>query len=172
MLPNICSRYERMQCSKIKQHNSKSVIVEKHTNDNIRSFLGFLHSNMVDSSASIVLPTGNRNIVGSTGRGRCSCSSLIGTQTRIGLSIGKMTFLSTSMALLFNLHWVLSSRGPLNILTSSSRSLEIIGAFNHLTLGCRESLSSSLWSRLILRLNSMEHRSSCRCNNTCSRAIA
>jgi hypothetical protein len=32
--------------------------------------------------------------------------------------------------------------GPLNILTSSSRSLEIVGVLNHLALQSRESLSS------------------------------
>jgi hypothetical protein len=32
--------------------------------------------------------------------------------------------------------------GPLNILTSSSRSVEIVGALNHLELQIRESLSS------------------------------
>jgi hypothetical protein len=68
MLPNIYSRYERMQCSKIKQHNCRSVIDEKRTNGNIQSFLGFLHSNMVDSSTSIILLGSNKNRVGSTGR--------------------------------------------------------------------------------------------------------
>jgi hypothetical protein len=41
---------------------------EKQTNDNIQSFLGFLHSNMVDSPMSIILLGSNRNRVGSTGR--------------------------------------------------------------------------------------------------------
>jgi hypothetical protein len=95
---------------------------------------------MVDSSMSIVLPSSNRNRVGSTGRGRCSYSGLI--QAEIGAPIGKMTFLSTSIALPFRMHWVLSSLGPLNILTSSSRNLEIVGVLNDLTLWSRESLSS------------------------------
>jgi hypothetical protein len=79
MLPNICSRYERMQYSRIKQHNYRSVFDEKHTNDNIRSLLRFFHGHMVDSPMGIVLLGSNRNIVGSMGRGRCSYSGLIGT---------------------------------------------------------------------------------------------
>jgi hypothetical protein len=61
-----------MRCSRIKWHNYRSVVEEKNTNDNIWSFL---HSNMVDSLMSIVLPGTNRNRVGSTGRckGRHSC---------------------------------------------------------------------------------------------------
>jgi hypothetical protein len=55
----------------------RSVIDEKHTNDNIRSFLRFFHSHMIDSPTGIVLLGSNRNRVGSTGRGRCSCSGLI-----------------------------------------------------------------------------------------------
>jgi hypothetical protein len=105
-------------------------------------FLGFLYSNMVDSPSSIVLPGSNRNKVGSTGRGRRSCSNPIRALARIGASIGKMTFLSTSIALPFSLHWVLSILGPLNILISSSRVLEIFGSLNHLMLRSRESLSS------------------------------
>jgi hypothetical protein len=172
MLPNICSRYERMRCSRIKQHNYRRVLDQKHINGNIRCFPCFLYSNMVDSSTSIVLLGSNRNRVGSTGRCRCSCSSLIGTWARIQASIGKMTILSTSIALSFSLHWVLRSQGPLNILTSTSRSLEIVWALNHLTLQGRESLSSRLWSRLILRLDRTEHRSSCRYSNTWSGATA
>jgi hypothetical protein len=160
MLPNRCSIYKRMWCPRIKEHNYRSVFDEKHTNDNIRCFLCFFCNNMVDSPMSIVLLGSNRNRVGSMGRGRCSCRSLIGMWARIGASIGKMTFLSTCIALPFSLHWVLSSRGPRNILTFNSRSLEIVGALNYLMLRSRESLSSWLRSRLILRLNKMEHRSS------------
>jgi hypothetical protein len=58
------------------------------------------------------------------------------------------------------LHWVLSSLGPLNILTSFSRSLEIVGALNDLMLQSRESLSSWLWPQLKLQMSRMEHRSS------------
>jgi hypothetical protein len=79
MLPNICSRYERMLCSRIKQHNYRSVVDEKYTNDNIRSFLCFFHGHMIDSPMGLVLLGSNRNRVGSTGRGRCSYSGLIGT---------------------------------------------------------------------------------------------
>jgi hypothetical protein len=92
---------------------------------------------MVDSPMSIVLPSSNRNRVDSTGRGRCSCSELIRALAWIGASIGKMTFLSTSIAV-----WVLSRLGPLNILISSSRSFEIVGVLNDLMLQSRESFSS------------------------------
>jgi hypothetical protein len=79
MLPNICSRYERMQCSIIKQYNYRSVIDKKLTNDSIRSFLRFCHGYMIDSSMGVVLLGSNRNRVGSMGRGRCSYSGLIDT---------------------------------------------------------------------------------------------
>jgi hypothetical protein len=144
MLPNICSRYERMRCSRIKQHNYRSVIDEKHTNDNIRSFLCFFHNHMIDSLTGVVLLGSNRNRVGSTGRDRCSCSGLISTSARIGASVGIMSFFTTVVAPMISLLWVLGSLGPLNTLISSSRSLEIIGALNHLTLWGRESLSSCL----------------------------
>jgi hypothetical protein len=95
---------------------------------------------MVDSPTSIVFPSTNKNRVGSTGRPRCSGSRLIQELVQIEASIGKMTFLSTSIALPFSLHWVLSSLAPLNILTSSSRSPEIVGTLNELMLRSRESL--------------------------------
>jgi hypothetical protein len=72
MLPNIYSRYKRMRCSRIKQHNYRSVVDEKHTNANIRSLLRFFHRNMIDSPMDVVLFGSNRNRVGSTGRNRCS----------------------------------------------------------------------------------------------------
>jgi hypothetical protein len=97
---------------------------------------------MVDSPSSIVLSGSNRHRVGSTGRGRCSCSRLIRAGARIRTSIGKMIFLSTSIALPLSQHWVLGSLSPLNILISSSRSLEIVGALNHLILQDGESLSN------------------------------
>jgi hypothetical protein len=78
MLPNICSRYERMRCSRIKQHNYRSVTDEKHTNDNIRSFLRFFHDHMIDSPTGVVLLGSNRNNIGSMGMDRCSYSGLIG----------------------------------------------------------------------------------------------
>jgi hypothetical protein len=126
---------------------------------------------MVDSPTSIVFPN-NRNRVGSTGRGRCSGSRLIREWAWIRASIGKMTFLSTSIALPLNLHWVLGSSGPLNTLTSSSRCLEIVGVLNDLTLRSRESLSSWLQPRLKLQLSRMEHRSSGRWPNMLSRATS
>jgi hypothetical protein len=48
--------------------------------------------------------------------------------------VGIVTSLSTSIALPFSRCWVLSRLGPLNILIFSSRSLEIVGALNHLAL--------------------------------------
>jgi hypothetical protein len=74
MLLNICNRYERMRCCIIKQYNCRSVVDEKHTNDNIMSFLRFFHNNMIDSCMSVVLLGSNRKRVGSIGRGRCSCN--------------------------------------------------------------------------------------------------
>jgi hypothetical protein len=98
MLPNICSRYERMRYSRIKQHKCRSVIDEKHTNDNIRSLLRFFHGHMIDSPTGVVLLDSNRNRVGSMGRGRCSYSGLIGTSARIGASVGVMSLFTTTIA--------------------------------------------------------------------------
>jgi hypothetical protein len=95
---------------------------------------------MVDSPACIVLHGSNRNRVGSIGRGRCRLLRRAGA--RIGALVGKMTLLTMSIALLFTLEWVLSCLGPVNILISSNKSLEIVGALNHMTLWGRESLSS------------------------------
>jgi hypothetical protein len=60
----------------------------------------------------------------------------------IGALVGIMTSFSTSIALSFSRCWVLSSLGPLKILISSSRGLEIVGSLNHLALRGRKSLSS------------------------------
>jgi hypothetical protein len=160
MLPNICNRYERMRCSRIEQHYYRGVIDKKHTNDNIRSFLHFFHSHMIDSPTGIVLLGSNRNRVGSTGRGRCSYSRLIDMSAQIGASIGVISLFTTVIAPTVSLSWVLGSLGSLNALIPSSRSLEVVGALNHLTLQDRESLSSCLWPWLKLRLSRMEHRSS------------
>jgi hypothetical protein len=160
MLLNICIRYERMRCSRIKQHNYRSVVDEKYTNDHVRSFLGFLHNNIVDSLTSIVLLGTNRNRVGSTSRGRCSSSSLINMGAWIGASVGIMSLFSTVIAPTISLQWVLGSLGPLNTLIPSSRSLEIVAALNHMTLWGRKSLSSYLRPWLKLRLSRMKHMSS------------
>jgi hypothetical protein len=160
MLPNKCSRYERMRCSRIKQHNYRNVVDEKHTNDNIMSFLRFFHGHMIDSSMGVVLLGSHRNRVGSTGRGRCSYSRLIGMSARIGPSVGVMSLFTTIVAPMISLMWVLCSLGPLNTLIPNSISLEIVGVLNHLTLQGRESLSSCLWPWLKLRLSRTEHRSS------------
>jgi hypothetical protein len=160
MLPNICSRYEKMRCSKIKQHNYRSVIDEKHTNDNVRSFLSFFHSHMIDSPTGVVLLGSNRNRISSMGRGRCSYSRLIDTSARIGASVGVVSFFTIVVAPMISFLRVLGSLGPLNTLIPSSRSLEIVRALNPLTLWGRESLYSCLRPWLKLRLSRMEHRSS------------
>jgi hypothetical protein len=93
------------------------------------------------------------NRVGSTGRGRCCYSGLIGMSAQIGASVGVMSLLTIVVAPMISLLWVLGSLGPLNTLIPSSRSLEIFGVLNHLTLRGRESLSSYLWSWLKLWLS-------------------
>jgi hypothetical protein len=134
MLPNICSRYERMRCSRIEQHYCRSVVDEKHTNDNIRSFLRFFHSQMIDSPTGVVLLGSNRNKVGSMGRGRYSYSRLIDMSAQIGASIGVMSLFTTAIAPMVSLLRVLGSLGPPNTLIPSSRGLEVVGALNHLML--------------------------------------
>jgi hypothetical protein len=144
MFLNICSRYERMRCSRIKWQNYRSVLDEKHTNDNIRSFMCFFYNKMVDSPMSIVLLSRNRNRISSTGRGRCSCSSLICPSAQIGASAGIMSLLSTVVAPTISLQWVRGNLGPLNTLIPSSRGLKIVGPLNHLILRGRKYLSSCL----------------------------
>jgi hypothetical protein len=160
MLPNICSRYERIRCSRIEQHYCRSVIDEKHTNDNIRSFLHFFHSHMIDSPTGVVLLGSNRNRIGSMGRGKCCYSRLIDTSAWIGASIGVMSLFTTAIVPTVSLLQVSGSLGSLNTLIPSSRSLEVVGALNYLTLRGRESLSSGLRPWQKLRLSRMEHRSS------------
>jgi hypothetical protein len=115
---------------------------------------------MIDSPMSIVLLGSNRNRGGSTSWGRCSSSSLIGTGAWVGAPIGIMSLVSTIVAPMIYLQWVLGSLGPLNALIFSGRSLEIIGALNHLTLQGGKPRSSCLWPWLKLWLNGMEQRSS------------
>jgi hypothetical protein len=149
-----------MRCSRIKQYYCRSVIDEKYTNDNIRSFLRIFHSHMIDSPMGVVLLGSNRNRVGSTGRGRCSYSRLIDTSARIGASIGVMSLLTTAIAPTVSLLRVLCSLGSLNTLIPSNRSLEVVGVLNHLTLRGRESLSSCLRPWQKQWVSRMEHRSS------------
>jgi hypothetical protein len=115
---------------------------------------------MIDSPTGIVLLGNNRNRVGSTGRGRCSYSRLIDMSAWIGASIGVMSLFTTVIAPTVNLLWVLGSLGSLNTLIPSSRSLEVVGVLNHLTLWGRESLSSCQRPWLKLRLSRIKHRSS------------
>jgi hypothetical protein len=105
---------------------------------------------MIDSPTGLVLLGSNRNRVGSTGRGRCSCSGLISTSVQIGASAVVMSLFTTVVAPMISLMRVLGSLDPLNTLIPSSRSLEVVGALNQLTLWGRESLSSRL--RLWLKL--------------------
>jgi hypothetical protein len=114
---------------------------------------------MIDSPTGIVLLGSNRNRVGSTGRGRCSYSRPIDTSEWIGASIGVMSMFTTVMAPTINLLRVLGSLGSLNTLIPSSRSLEVVGALNHLMLWGGESLSSCLRPWLKLQLSRTEHRS-------------
>jgi hypothetical protein len=71
-----------------------------------------------------------------------------------------MSLFTTIVAPMISLLQDLGSLGPPNTVIPSSRSLEIIGALNHLTLWATESLCTWLWPWLILRLSRMEHRSS------------
>jgi hypothetical protein len=115
---------------------------------------------MIDSPTGVVLLGRNRNGVASMGTARCSYSRLTDTSARIGASIGIMSLFTTAIAPTVILLQVLGSLGPLNTLIPSSRSLEVIGALNHLTLWGRESLSSYLRPWQKLRLSRTEHRSS------------
>jgi hypothetical protein len=108
---------------------------------------------MINSPTSIVLLGSNRNRVGSMGRDRCSCSRLIGA------SVGIMSLFTIVIAPTISSLRVLGSLGPLNTLIASSKSLEIVGALNHLMLQGRESLFSYLRPWLKLRLSRTEHRS-------------
>jgi hypothetical protein len=144
----------------MEQHYCRSVIGEKHTNDNIRSFFHFFHSHMIDSPTGVILLGSDRNRVGSTGRGRCSYSRLTDTGAQIGALIGVMSLFTIAIAPTVSLLWVLGSLGSLNTLIHSSRSLEVVGALNHLTLRGRESLSSCLRPWQKLRLSRTKHMSS------------
>jgi hypothetical protein len=99
---------------------------------------------MIDSPTGVALLSSNRNLVGSTSRGRCSNSSLISMGAQIGASVGIMSLLFTVVAPTISLLRVLGILGPLNTMIPSSRSLEIIEALNHLMLWGRESLPNCL----------------------------
>jgi hypothetical protein len=89
---------------------------------------------MIDSPMGIVLLGSNRNRIESMGRGRCSYSMLTDTSAQIGALIGIMSLFTTVIAPMVSLLRVLGSLGSLNTLIPSSRSLEVIGALNHLML--------------------------------------
>jgi hypothetical protein len=115
---------------------------------------------MIDSPAGVVLLGSDRNRVDTTGSCRCSYSRLTDMSARIGASIVLMSLFTTAIAPTVSLLRVLGSLGSLNILIPSSRSLEVVGALNHLTLQSRESLFSCLWPWQKLWLSRTEHRSS------------
>jgi hypothetical protein len=115
---------------------------------------------MIDSPMGVVLLGSNRNRVGSTGRGRCSYSRLTDTSAQIGALIGVMSRFTIVIAPTISLLRVLGSLGSLNTLIPGTRSVEVVGALNHLTLRGRESLSSCLRPWLKLQLSRMEPRSS------------
>jgi hypothetical protein len=89
---------------------------------------------MIDSTTGVLLLGSNRNRVRSMSRGMCSYSVLNGTSAQIGALVGVMSLFTTIVAPTISLLQVLGSLGPLNTLIPSSRSLEIGGALNHLTL--------------------------------------
>jgi hypothetical protein len=90
----------------------------------------------------------------------------------IRVSVGVMSLFTTVLAPTISLQWVLGRLGPLNTLIPSGRSLENVGALNHLTLQGRESLSSYLRPWLKLWLSRTEYRCDLRCSNTRPRATA
>jgi hypothetical protein len=73
---------------------------------------------------------------------------------------GVMSLFTTVIAPTVSLLQVLGSLGSLNTLIPSSRSLEVVGALNHVMSWGRESLSSCLRPWLKLWLSRTEHRSS------------
>jgi hypothetical protein len=89
---------------------------------------------VIDSPTGVVLLGSNKNRVGSTGRGRCRYSRLTDTSAWIGASIGVMSLFTIAIASTVSLLWVLGSLGSLNTLIPNSRSLEVVGVLNHLTL--------------------------------------
>jgi hypothetical protein len=100
MLLNICSKYERVRCSRIKHHNCRSVLDEKRTNDYVWSFL---YCDMIDLPVNIVLPSSNRNRISSMGRRRGGHRCLRRAVAWIGALVGKVNSLPTSVALMFTL---------------------------------------------------------------------
>jgi hypothetical protein len=115
---------------------------------------------MINSPTGVVLLGSNRNRVGSTGWARCSYSRLTDMSAQIGASIGTMSLFTKAIVSMVSLLRVLGSLGPLNTPIPSNRSLEFVGALNHLTLRGSESLSSYLRPWQKLWLSRTEHRSS------------
>jgi hypothetical protein len=99
---------------------------------------------MIYSPMGVVLLGSNWNRVGSMGRGKCSYRGQIDMSARIGASVDVMSLFTSVVTPIISLLRVLGRLGHLNTLIPSSRSLEIVGALNHLTLWGRESLFSCL----------------------------
>jgi hypothetical protein len=127
---------------------------------------------MIDLSMNIVLPSSNRNRICPMGRCRGGRSCRRRAAARVGAFVGKVTFLPTREAPSFPRQWVLSGLSPPNILIPSNRSLGGAGAWHHLALHSRISLSSYLWPWLEQWLSRMEHRSSGGHSDTGSGATA
>jgi hypothetical protein len=88
------------------ESNSTTVevsLTKKYNNNHVWSFLGFLHSNMIDLSTNIILLGSNRNRISSTGRRRGGHNYLRRAGAWIGALVGKVTSLPTSIALSFTL---------------------------------------------------------------------
>jgi hypothetical protein len=73
------------------------------------------------------------------GRGKCNYSRLIDMSARIGASIDVMSMFTTVIAPTISLLRVFGSLGSLNTLIPNSRSLEVVGALNHLRCGVENS---------------------------------
>jgi hypothetical protein len=96
---------------------------------------------MVDSPTCIVLLGSNRNRIGFMGRCQCRHNYLRRAGVWIGALVGIVTSFTTSIALPIDQRKVLGSLGPLNTLIPSSKSLEIVGVLNGLTLWSRKPFS-------------------------------
>jgi hypothetical protein len=90
-----------MRCSRIKQHNCRSVIDKKCTNDHAWSLLGLLHCDVMVPSMNIDLSS--RNILSPTGRRKGGHDCLRRAVALTGSLVGKVTFLHISLAPLFTL---------------------------------------------------------------------
>jgi hypothetical protein len=98
MLLNICIGYKTMRCFRIKQHNCRSVVDDKGTNDHVWRFLGLLHCDVIDLSVNIVLSSRNRYRISPIGRRRGGHGYQRRVAALTGALVGKVTFLPISVA--------------------------------------------------------------------------